>query len=264
MRMLLVLVSVVLFFSCKNETKVESHYMDKEVKKPEIKEHKHTIELSKVMGQFDPARDKDFTLVERKYADREGMYIHQETYKAFKEMWAHAQKEGVALVIRSATRNFNYQKGIWERKWNGDTKVSGKDLSKTIPNHTERALEILHYSSMPGTSRHHWGTDIDFNSFNNSYFESGEGLKVYNWLLKNAPSYGFFRPYTEKGASRPHGYEEEKWHWSYNPLASQYMSTANAELKNEMIQGFKGSDTAVEIDVVEKYVKGVGRIEEQE
>ena len=262
MRLMFLFFCTVLFFACKTDTKVESQFMDKEENKTVMKTES-SIALSKVMGQFEPAKDQDFTLVEKKYADRTGMYIQKETYDAFKEMWAHAQKEGVELVIRSATRNFDYQKGIWERKWTGQTKVSGDDLSKTMPNHKERALEILHYSSMPGTSRHHWGTDIDFNSFDNNYFESGTGLKVYNWLVKNAPNYGFFRPYTEKGTSRPHGYEEEKWHWSYNPLASQYMTTATTKLKNEMIQGFKGSETAIEIDVVDKYVKGVGNIENQ-
>ena len=108
------------------------------------------MEIHKVMGQFEPSQDDNFTLVDKKHADREGMYIHKDTYKAFQDMWAHAQREGVDLVIRSATRNFDYQKGIWERKWTGQTKVSGQDLSKTISNHKERALEILHYSSMPG------------------------------------------------------------------------------------------------------------------
>jgi LAS superfamily LD-carboxypeptidase LdcB len=236
--------------------------MDKQETKEEETPHS-TVHISKVMGHFNPANDDDFTLVEKKFADREGMYIHRDTYNAFQEMWAHAQKDGVQLVIRSATRNFDYQKGIWERKWTGATKVKGNDLSETIENPKERALEILHYSSMPGTSRHHWGTDLDFNSFDNSYFESGKGLQVYNWLVKNAPSYGFFRPYTEKGEARPHGYEEEKWHWSYQPLASQYMTTAHTELKNEIIQGFQGSETASEIDVVSKYVKGVATFEGQ-
>ncbi|NJK84501.1 MAG: M15 family metallopeptidase [Saprospiraceae bacterium] len=52
-----------------------------------------------------------------------------------------------------------------------------KTAAATTPNPQERALKILKYSSMPGTSRHHWGTDIDLNSFSNSYFEQGEGKK---------------------------------------------------------------------------------------
>ena len=31
---------------------------------------------------------------------------------------------------------------------------------------------------MPGTSRHHWGTDIDFNSVDPAYFKTATGIKV--------------------------------------------------------------------------------------
>ncbi|MFM9004881.1 MAG: D-alanyl-D-alanine carboxypeptidase family protein [Flavobacteriales bacterium] len=40
----------------------------------------------------------------------------------------------------------------------------------------------MKFSSMPGTSRHHWGTDIDLNSVEPSYFLSGKGLLIYQWL----------------------------------------------------------------------------------
>ena len=53
------------------------------------------------------------------------------------------------------------------------------------------AKTILLYSSMPTTSRHHWGTDMDINSLENSYFASGQGLKEYTWLKKNAAKFGF-------------------------------------------------------------------------
>ena len=107
---------------------------------------------------------------------------------------------------------------------------------------------------MPGSPRHHWGTDIDINNFNNSYFESGQGLKEYDWLVANAAQFGFCQPYTPKGTERPFGYNEEKWYWSYIPVAKQLTQKAATELKDEMIGGFKGSETAVEIGVVEKYV----------
>ena len=51
---------------------------------------------------------------------------------------------------------------------------------------------------MPSTSRHHWGTDIDLNSLNNSYFSSGKGLKEYDWLTTNANHYGFYQVYTDE------------------------------------------------------------------
>ena len=111
-----------------------------------------------IFGKFNPAKHPDFVKI-GKY-----QYLQKETYNAFKSMRTKAKKDGVYLNIVSATRTFNRQKNIWERKWTGKRKVAGKNLSRAIPNHTKRAKEILKYSAMPGTSRHHWGTDIDIYS----------------------------------------------------------------------------------------------------
>jgi D-alanyl-D-alanine carboxypeptidase len=208
-------------------------------------------------GKFKPEDHPAFVVINRKYANQEGRILRKEAYEAFLKMHDAAKADSINLQIISATRNFDYQKGIWERKWNGQRQVEGQDLSQTMPNAKERALKILEYSSMPGTSRHHWGTDIDINDFENSYFESGRGLKEYEWLKANAGRYGFCQVYTEKGTERPDGYEMEKWHWSYLPLAKPLTEMAKEQLKNENISGFKGAEAATKIDVVQKYVLGI-------
>ncbi|MCB0585460.1 MAG: M15 family metallopeptidase [Phaeodactylibacter sp.] len=214
--------------------------------------------LDYVMGHFDPATHPGFTLVDTRFADREGLYLRKDTYEAFLRMYEAAKKDDVTLTIRSATRNFDYQKGIWERKWTGAQAIeNGKDASKAYPNPKERALKILEYSSMPGTSRHHWGTDMDLNAFTNKYFETGEGLKIYEWLSAHAAEYGFCQPYSPKGEARPYGYNEEKWHWSFLPIAQPLTALAKEKLKDDMITGFKGAESATEIGVVEKYVLGI-------
>ncbi|MCB9282541.1 MAG: M15 family metallopeptidase [Lewinellaceae bacterium] len=210
-----------------------------------------------IMGKFDPAKHPDFTLIPTSYADREGLYLRKDVFEAYKKMHAAAKAEGVNLVIISATRPFKYQKGIWEAKWNGQRLVEGKDLSKTIPDPKQRALKILEYSSMPGTSRHHWGTDFDLNDLEDAYFQSGAGKKVYEWLTAHASAYGFCQVYTPKGADRPEGYNEEKWHWSYVPVASQLTGFASQHLTDEMISGFQGAEAAGSIGVVKKYVLGI-------
>jgi len=211
-----------------------------------------------IMGRFDPAKHPDFTQVDARYADREGLYLRIDAYEAFLRMHGAAKKDGIALVIRSATRNFDYQKGIWEGKWTGARAIeNGKDASKAYPNPKERALKILEYSSMPGTSRHHWGTDMDLNAFTNEYFEAGEGLKIYEWLAAHAAGYGFCQPYSPKGEARPYGYNEEKWHWSYLPVARPLTAFAKEKLKDEMITGFQGAEVAAEIGVVKNYVLGI-------
>jgi LAS superfamily LD-carboxypeptidase LdcB len=165
--------------------------------------------------------------------------------------------DSVTLVIRSATRNFDYQKTIWEKKWLGETPLEGNEVASNISAPTERAKAILRYSSMPGTSRHHWGTDIDLNAFNNSYFAHGEGQRIYVWLREHAPSFGFCQPYTAKGEHRPEGYEEEKWHWSFLPLSKSLLEEARQSLTNQMITGFLGSEVAPTINVVQNYVLGI-------
>ena len=226
----------------------------KTIQPPKMK----NIDIDYCMGKFEPKSHQEFINIPIKYADREGMYMRADAFEAFKTMYNEAVKKGIKFQIRSAARNFDYQKGIWERKWTGATKLSdGTDVSKDISQPVVKALKILEYSSMPGTSRHHWGTDIDLNSFNNEYFESGEGKKMYEWLVANASTYGFCQPYTPKGAQRPNGYNEEKWHWSYMPVSKGITNYAEQNMKNEMISGFLGSETAQEIDVVAKYILGI-------
>ncbi|MEN0049495.1 MAG: M15 family metallopeptidase [Bacteroidota bacterium] len=225
------------------------------------------LNLDYVMGKFDPTQHEDFTKIELKYADREGLYLRKDTYAAFLKMYEAAQKEGIKLQIRSATRNFANQKRIWEAKWTGKRLIeNGENLAKTTPNFGERALKILRFSSMPSTSRHHWGTDIDLNAFTNSYFEKGEGKKIYDWLQANASTYGFCQPYSEKSRNagkdgkRAEGYNEEKWHWSYLPVSLPLTNFAKDSLKNELISGFKGEEAAMEIGVVEQYVLGINEV----
>ena len=202
-------------------------------------------------GRFQPSKHPAFSRVPKKYANRSGYYLRSETLNAFRAMHAAAKKQGINLKIRSATRNFRNQHYIWERKWKSKSRASLRSSS--------RALNILKYSSMPGTSRHHWGTEIDINSFSNRWFNSGEGLRLFKWMNKNASTYGFHRPYTAKNQNRPNGYNEEKWHWSYTPLSIPMLRDASKALTNRDIRGFSGSNTASQINVMEKYILGVDK-----
>ena len=215
-----------------------------------------TIEF--LTGRFEPKNHPNFEKIPASLANREGLYLQTEALAAFKKMHAQASKDGVKLTIISATRNFKAQKAIWEGKWSGARKLSGGiDASKMFANPKDRALEILKWSSMPGTSRHHWGTDIDLNALTNSFFESGEGEKIYLWLTKNAHEYGFCQPYSPKGANRPNGYNEEKWHWSYKPAALPLTQMAREQLSNTDITGFLGAEVAADIDVVNNFILGI-------
>ena len=213
------------------------------------------LNLDYVMGRFDPATRPDFVQIDSEYADKPGMYLRKDAYEAFKAMYRHAKNDGIQLQIKSATRNFNAQKVIWEGKWTGARLLEGgENLAETTPDPKERAMKILRFSSMPGSSRHHWGTDVDFNNLENHWWAEGKGLDLYKWLQHNASLYGFCQPYTE---GRPYGYWEERWHWSYMPVSTRLTRYAESNLKNEMIDGFLGSETAPMIDIVKKYVLGI-------
>lgn len=209
-----------------------------------------------LMGQFSPETHPDFVKVEATYTTKPSIYLHKETYHAFQRMAEAAAKDGLTLTIISATRNFDAQKRIWENKWAGVKKVEGAALPETHPEARSRALKILEYSSMPGTSRHHWGTDFDINALENEYFLSGEGLKLDQWLTKHAGTFGFCRPYSARNSGRIVGYEEEKWHLSYVPLSAKFTRAYTQEV-GYPLQGFLGADVAEEIQVIEQWVLGI-------
>lgn len=200
-----------------------------------------------LLGKFNPAQHPDFVAVGKPYSEKPGMMLRKEAFEAFKKMWESARKAGVTLTIISSTRTFEQQKSIWEGKWNR--------FAKDAPEPKDRALKILEYSSMPGSSRHHWGTDIDLNDLNNGAFESGgKHEKVFQWLSEHAHEFGFCRPYN---AGREYGYQEEKWHWSYMPLSKPFLTQYKTNIRDTDIQGFLGANLAGEIEAVRHYVLGI-------
>ncbi len=216
-----------------------------------------TVLKSFLMGKFTPQKHPNFVRINSQYASRKGMYLQREAYIAYMKMYQAARKDGVYLKIRSATRSFEHQKRIWEAKWTGRRKVSGMNLSKKIPNSLNRARKILHYSAMPGSSRHHWGTEVDLNSFSHSWFSYGKGRRLYEWLQKNAKKHGFCQAYTKKNQHRLTGYEEEKWHWSYMPLSSSYTKQSKEEIILNDFSGFKGSSVAKKVDIINSYMLSI-------
>lgn len=212
--------------------------------------NQNTVDFSKdqLLGNIDYQKNSNYCKISSEYTEKSGIYMHCEAYEAFKNMYFEAKACGISLKIISAGRNFDYQKGIWERKW--------KDGKYIKYFGADRVKNIMKYSSMPGTSRHHWGTDIDLNSLSNSYFSKGEGMREYEWLCSHANSFGFYQTYTSKDSGRT-GYEEEKWHWSYMPVAEKLLAAYNDSIQLEDISSFNGSEFAAELDVISVYVNGI-------
>ena len=205
-----------------------------------------TFTKSELLGRVEPSAHGDFKDIRTRFAARDGMYLRKEAYKAFRQMWRAAKNDGVNLTIISAFRSHQHQHQIWQRKWALKTGAPG-----------QRVKAIMQYSSMPGISRHHWGTDIDVNALNNAYFEEGQGLRAYQWLQKHAPQYGYFQPYTAYNGFRDRGYREEKWHWSYYPTASLLQRAYALMIDYEDIKGFEGAEWADSLQVIEHFVMGI-------
>jgi len=207
------------------------------------------IDKNILLGKLDYKKDSNFSIVNTKYSSKT-IYLRNEVLLKFDEMYNAALKQGIKLLVISGTRSFNHQKYIWDRKWAKN--IMKMDSISTIK-------EILKYSSMPSTSRHHWGTDIDLNNLQNSYFEKGEGKKIFDWLVKNAFKYGFHMTYDNQEESKRTGYKMEKWHWSYMPISEQYLLQFNQYIKYEDICSFKGSKFACheDIDIIKNFVNGI-------
>jgi zinc D-Ala-D-Ala carboxypeptidase len=214
---------------------------------------KPEITQALLLGKFDQASTAGFVVIDPKYTQKSGIYLQQEVYDAYKAMYEAAATEKITLPILSATRNFDHQKQIWERKWKA---AAEKHKKLTQEQGLAIAREILQYSSMPGTSRHHWGTDIDLVSLEPSFFQTAEGKRIHAWLLENAPSFGFCQPYQDKANGRS-GYEDEPWHWSYMPLATSYINAYSKMITYKDLNGFLGSEYASLAEVIQKYAMGI-------
>jgi LAS superfamily LD-carboxypeptidase LdcB len=224
----------------------------------EQKAQKEAEDRIYLIGKFDPTQREDFIIIPEKYnVGGYQMLLRKEALEAFLRMAETANRNGIELRIASATRNFDYQKNIWNNKWTGYTLVEGKDLSIKIPNELTRFKKILEYSAVPGTSRHHWGTDIDINNANPEYFETIKGERIYTWLVANAPLFGFCQPYTLKGTERPTGYYEEKWHWSYLPLSKNFTEEYKNLITEKDITGFDGDEYVPKLNLIKDYVLGI-------
>lgn len=206
--------------------------------------------LEELLGNVQPEKDDAFVELPSRMSSRAGLYLRQEAHDAFVAMHDSALSDGIRLTALSATRTFGHQRSIWNRKWARPQYMGWSDI--------EKAENILLYSSMPGSSRHHWGTDVDIHSLEPSDFNQGEGAQIVAWLRKTAHQFGFAEVYTAD--PKRTGYQPEAWHWSFVPLASPYLQALNeAHKRGELpaFEGFEGSQTADSLRIVDRYINGV-------
>lgn len=149
-----------------------------------------------------------------------GINLRPMAHDAFVEMKKAAYSDGIDLKIVSSYRSFSRQEAIWERKYSNYTEELGMDPLEAID-------KIIEYSTIPGTSRHHWGTEVDIvdgyrkvegDVLVAEKFEAGgpyEDLK--NWMDENANTFDFYLVYTDEPKRK--GFKYEPWHYSFAPIS---------------------------------------------
>ena len=149
--------------------------------------------------------------------------LEKETYSAFIKMKDAAEKDGIIIKLVSGFRDFYKQQMIWNNKYKKFTNEFSLDGPTAIK-------EIIRFSTIPGTSRHHWGTEIDIidKNFENEkdllisrkYEEGGIFNSLKKWMDKNSKRFGFYIVYDDD-SNRP-GFEYEPWHYTYKPVSDLY------------------------------------------
>lgn len=146
--------------------------------------------------------------------------LRKEAHDAFLDMKKAAYSDGVDLKIVSSYRSFQRQEAIFERKFLAYTEEDDMDPLDAID-------KIIEYSTIPGTSRHHWGTDIDvIDGYRKvegdvlvpQKYETGGPFEDFkSWMDKNSKTFDFHLVYTNEPKRR--GFKYEPWHYSYAPLS---------------------------------------------
>lgn len=163
-----------------------------------------------------------------------GVLMNEQAADAFSALQTRASAAGFQLSVASSFRSYERQLAIFNGKWRGERPVLDDFDRALIRQHysEEQWLHrILRFSALPGTSRHHWGTDIDI--FDPTRIPVGESLQLIPSEYRNGGIFedltqwlderiaaddceGFFRPYDRDRG----GVSEEPWHLSYEPVAS--------------------------------------------
>jgi len=156
--------------------------------------------------------------------------LHYQVVTSFLAMRDAARDAGIDVEIASGFRDFATQLTIWNRKWHGERPLldrCGDPLDRAGLPDAVMVDAILCWSALPGSSRHHWGTEIDvfdraalpenyrLQLVPSEYAADGVFARLSAWLDEHAARFGFFRPYR-----RDHGgVGPEPWHLSYAPVA---------------------------------------------
>ena len=202
-----------------------------------------------------------------------GHRLQAEAAEAFVALQEDARTAGIELTIASSYRSFARQLLIWNAKAAGDRPVyddGGHRVAMDSLSHGERVQAILRYSALPGSSRHHWGTDLDVfdaAAVADDYrvqlspeevSPGGVFDPLHQWLderIGRGESRGFFRPYAvDRG-----GVAQERWHLSFAPLSVSCAKCVTGELLRASWDELQGGESLLLRDAVENQLDEILR-----
>ncbi len=182
---------------------------------------------------------------------RDGVGLQPACWTAFEALRVKAAEAGFDLAIASGFRSFDRQREIWNLKAAGERSVhddAGHALDLAAMSDADKLAAIMRFSALPGTSRHHWGTDLDV--YDAAAMPTGYRLQLepaevaddgmfgplHRWLdeqMAAGTAAGFYRPYDrDRGGVAP-----ERWHLSFAPGAVDCEQQLSADLMTEVISG---------------------------
>lgn len=193
--------------------------------------------------------------------------LHREVVGPFLALRAAAARAGIDLVPVSSFRDFARQRAIWNGKHAGERELldaGSRPLDAASLDEDARVSAILHWSALPGASRHHWGTDFDVidaaampagyrpRLVPAEFAPGGVFAALEAWLAAHAHRYGFFRPYgTWRGGVQP-----EPWHLSHAGVAGE----AQRQLTEAVLRGaIEGGELAAGETVLRRLPEIVAR-----
>ena len=167
-------------------------------------------------------------------------------------LFSNSKSAGFLSPLTIAVAFTSLQKFIWNRKFYSNAR---KGISPK-----ENINKIIEYSTLPGTSRHHWGTDIDIIDgkkpkegdllLEEKFHENGPYVRLREWMEKNANRFGFYLPYTN--SPKREGFNYEPWHYSFAPLSIPMLEEY---LKLDLINLLTPNDLSGKSCIDEKFLE---------
>jgi hypothetical protein len=172
-------------------------------------------------GEGTTSADRDMlAAVKRIVSDRfDDMNLHYRT------VWRPEQRRlNPSVRLPRTLTNASHERSFGDQASIMAAQLRGLRSSSTDPEIDAAILTAMQTRSMPGFSRHHWGTEIDVLAPTRTRWEgSADLVPVIPFLRTEAQRFGFFHPYTSAppDPAQRH-YQAEPWHISYRPLANVF------------------------------------------